>query len=160
MSRPLTPTETALARSVFGEAIDYSRVRLSNRSWGFAAITFGSRITFPPSHPVPADFTREGLGLQAWLVHELTHVWQFQTATWRTLVSWLRTVLEGGYGRGLPGYRYRLPLGDWAGYNLEQQASMVEHAFLLRERGLCPAAPLGATLSAYRACLPFEPLCR
>jgi hypothetical protein len=159
VSRRLTAGETALARSVFGEAIDYSRVRLSTRCWGGAAIAFGSHVTFPPSHPVPADFTHQGLGLQAWLVHELTHVWQFQTATARTLASWLRTVVEGGYGRGLPGYRYRLPLGAWAGYNLEQQASMVEHAFLLRERGLCPAAPAGATLAAYRTCVPFERLC-
>ena len=35
MSRPLTPGEEALARGVFGDAIDYAPVRLSRRKWVF-----------------------------------------------------------------------------------------------------------------------------
>ncbi|HTI67842.1 MAG TPA: hypothetical protein VL460_09910 [Caulobacteraceae bacterium] len=155
MSRPLTAGEVALARSVFGDAIDYSRVRLSNRSWGWAAIVFGSRVTFPPSHPCPQDFADRPPPTQAWLVHELTHVWQFQTAPGRTLASWAATLAGGGYGRGLPGYRYALPLGNWHGYNLEQQASIVEHAFLLWRGAPCPAAPAGARLADYEGYGPF-----
>jgi hypothetical protein len=156
MNRPLTAREASLARSVFGDRIDYSQVRLSTRAWGRHAIAFGSRLTFPPGCPAPADFADEGPAMQAWLVHELTHVWQFQTAPWRTLGSWAATVARGGYGRGRSGYRYALPLGAWDDYNLEQQASIVEHAFLLRERGVCAAAPVGARLDAYTACMPFE----
>jgi len=155
MSRALTAGEVALARSVFGEAIAYGRVRIANRRWGRPAIAFGSRITFPPRHPAPADFSRQPIALQAWFIHEMVHVWQFQGGAARTLASWLLTVLRGGYRRGGPGYRYRLPLGDWRRYNLEQQASMVEHAFVLRQLGTCAAAPEGVTLAAYRACVPF-----
>jgi hypothetical protein len=156
MSRPLTPGEVALSKSVFGEAIDYARVRLSTRVWGPWAITFWSRITFPPSAPPPADFTAAPLHAQAWLIHELTHVWQFQTRPLWTVASWAITALRGGYGRGLPGYRYRWPLRAWTDHNLEQQAAMVEHAFMLREAGRCAAAPPGAALAPYRACLPFN----
>ena len=153
MSRPLTPGEIELARRVFGEAIDYRGVRISVRRWGRWAITFGSRISFPPTG-APADFAREGTHAQAWLIHELTHVWQFQTTPLRTLLSWAKVVLTGGYGPGTPGYRYALPLKPWRKLNLEQQASAVEHAFLLRQGFRTPAMPDGAGLGGYEV-LPF-----
>jgi hypothetical protein len=155
MSRGLTQGEVELASSVFGEAIDYSKVRLSTRFWGVFAIAFGSHVTFPPTHPVPDDFAEEPVRLQAWLIHELVHVWQFQTRPWWTVKSWAGVVLNGGYGRGLPGYRYRVPLKPWAAHNLEQQASIVEHAFVMRETGRCGSAPAGATFAALRSASPF-----
>jgi hypothetical protein len=160
MSRPLTPGEARLARGVFGDAIDYDRVRISTRSWGYAAICFGSHITFPPSHPAPSDLSRAPLKARSWLVHELTHVWQFQTAPIRTIASWAITLVTGGYGAGLPGYRYALPLKGWGAYNLEQQAAMIEHAYILRESGRCAGAPRGAALADYETCVPFSAVCR
>jgi hypothetical protein len=85
----------------------------------------------------------------------MTHVWQFQRGWLRTLLSWLITLAGGGYGRARRGYRYGWPLADWDRHNLEQQASMVEHAFVLRRQGACAAAPLGATLADYEGCVPF-----
>lgn len=158
--RRLTEGELRLARSVFGETIAYDRVRILTRPFGRPAVTFGSWITFPPRPATPRDFARTPIAMQAWLVHELTHVWQFQGGWAPTLWSWLKTVARGGYGRGAPGYRYRLPLGAWGGYNLEQQASMVEHAFVLRAQGACAAAPEGATLADYETCVPFLNDCR
>lgn len=160
MTRGLTPGETALARGVFGDAIDYGRVRVSTRRWGYAAICFGSHVTFPPAHPAPADFSCEPIRARSWLVHELTHVWQFQTAPLRTLLSWALTLAGGGYGAGRPGYRYALPLRGWGAYNLEQQAAMVEHAYALREGWRCEAAPGGAALADYEGCVPFSAVCR
>jgi hypothetical protein len=156
--RPLTEGEVGLARDVFGDGIDYRRVRIVGRPFGRAAMTLGSWITFPPRPETPSDFSRAPIRLQAWFIHEMTHVWQFQGGWATTLWSWLRTLTRGGYGRGLPGYRYRLPLGAWGAYNLEQQASMVEHAFVLRRQGACASAPEGACLAEYEACVPF--LCR
>ena len=155
MSRRLTAGEIALAEGVFGGAIDYANVTIRDRSWGATAICFGSHITFPPHHPAPKDFASEGVRLQAWLIHELTHVWQFQTAPLRTIASWAGVLASGGYGAGQPGYRYALPLKGWDAYNLEQQASIVEHAFLLWRAAPCPAAPRGATLADYEGYGPF-----
>ena len=152
MSRPLTPGEARLARGVFGEGVDYARVRIGGGGLGRMAVTIGSRIFFPA--PVPADFAHGGVALQAWFVHEMTHVLQFQSAPLRTLWSWLLTLLSGGYSAGR-GYRYALPLRDWDDYNLEQQASIVEHAFLLWRGAPCPNAPKGASLAVYEGYGPF-----
>ena len=155
MSRPLTDGEVGLARSVFGDGIDYARVRIATRGWGRPAITCGSLITFPPRPPTPDDFSRQPLASRAWFIHEMTHVLQFQSGWLRTLWSWFVTLLNGGYGAGSPGYRYAAPFNAWGAYNLEQQASMVEHAYVLREQGACAAAPEGVQLADYERCVPF-----
>lgn len=148
-ARPLTPGEARLARSLFGERIDLDRVRIVRLRRGRFAFVIGSRIHFPPGPP--ADFCDAPVQHQAWLMHELTHVWQFQTQPLRTLFSWLGVLFGGGYGRGLPGYRYALPLKPFHRYNLEQQARIVQHAFLLSRGGACATLPSGATLAHYRA---------
>lgn len=151
--RPLSAGEIALARSVFGDAIDYQRVRIAISPTRRAALTLGSRIFFPKT--APCDFADASLNARAWFIHEMTHVLQFQDGRARTLWNWLKTAAGGGYV-GQRGYRYRLPLGDWRAYNLEQQATMVEHAYVLREGGVC-AAPDGADLDHYAKCVPFFP---
>ena len=154
LARQLTGTETALAREVFGEAIDYGRVRIAQGGFGRFAVTTGSRINVPASMS-SADFARERPLIQAFFIHEMTHVWQFQTRPAWTLASWARVALSGGYGAGSPGYRYALPVAPWAALNLEQQASVVEHAFLLQRGHRSPAAPPGARLDHYRGKTPF-----
>ena len=81
--RRLTPGERALARGVFADAIDLDRVRIAPWLPGRTAVTTGSTIHF--TRGATADFAGEPPHLQAWLVHELVHVWQFQTRALRTL---------------------------------------------------------------------------
>ncbi len=158
MSRRLTAREAAMAAGVFGEAIDYARVRVGRGGFGRFAVTLGSRILAPP-HLASPDYAAEPAAVRALFIHELTHVWQFQTRALPTLASWARVVARGGYGPGLPGYRYRLPLPDWRSLNLEQQASVVEHAYLLREgHGPTAAMPPGARLERYAGLTPFPRL--
>jgi hypothetical protein len=155
VTRRLTEGEIALARSVFGEAIDYGRVRIAAGGFGRFAVTTGARINIPRAYAA-ADYARERPLARAFLVHELTHVWQFQTRPLWTLASWAWVALGGGYGPGLPGYRYALPIKPWNRLNLEQQASVVEHAFLLRDGHRHPATPPGARLADYRGATPFD----
>ena len=131
MARSLTAGEGALARSVFGDAVRLEEVRLHGGGFGGFAVTLGSHL-FMPRHLASADFAAADLGAQALLVHELAHVWQFQTHPLKTLASWAGVMVSGGYGPGLPSYRYTLPLEAFDSLNLEQQASVIEHAFLLR----------------------------
>jgi hypothetical protein len=120
--RRLSPGEEALAASVFGQAIDLVRVRL--QPWpGPFGMVLGSLVLLPPG--MPDDFAEAGRRMQSFLLHELTHVWQFQTRPWWTLKSWAGVFVSGGYGRGLPGYRLP-PQWAWATLNLEQQARAVE----------------------------------
>lgn len=146
--RPLTVGETALARSVFGDAIDYSRVRLSRMKWAF----------FQPRHTVMAptgcihfhpkgnlwrdDFAAARLVDQGLLIHELTHIWQHQ----RGLFLPLRR-------HPFCTYRYALQPGlPLKRYGIEQQAEIVRHAFLLRHGATVPGAP---PLAQYETLLPF-----
>lgn len=128
--RPLTPGEIALARTVFGDALDYSTVTIRRRKW----FPFQPRkVTMAPRghlhfHPQGEhycdDFSAAPLHLQGHFIHELVHVWQVQNfGKWWLLlnrVPWER-------------YDYSLKPG-WKleQYGIEQQAEIVRHAFLLR----------------------------
>jgi len=149
--RPLTPGEIALARSVFGDAIDYERVRVRNRKWIFFQ---PRRTTMAPRghihfHPEGGlyreDFATEPLGLQALFIHELVHVWQHQQGIFLPLAR-----------HPFCRYAYAFePDRPFTRYGIEQQAELVRHAFLWR-RG---ATPDGAPpLAAIEAILPFAPV--
>jgi hypothetical protein len=148
MGRRLTEGEARFVQRVFGAAVKGERIRIGGGGFGPFAVTVGSRL-FLPRHLRADDFSRAEAALQGLFVHELTHVWQFQTKPLWTLLSWAKAVLGGGYGPGLPAYRYALPFGKFARLNLEQQASVVEHAFLLRMGRRSPATPQGARLADY-----------
>ena len=156
--RRLTEGEVVLAASVFSDLIDYDGVRLAAAAPFGYAVTLGRVILFPPGSP--GDFAQADLRAQAWLIHELTHVWQFATAPRRALKSWAKALLTGGYGPGRHAYRYTLPLDDFAAYGLEQQASIVEHAFLLRQGERCGAMSNLVTLADFEGKTPFLHLSR
>lgn len=128
--RPLTDGEIALARSVFGEEIDYANVTIRRRKW----FPFQPRtVTMAPRghlhfHPLSDaycdDFATVDLMRQGLFIHEMTHVWQTQTHD-----SWYLVTHRMPWAR----YDYSLKPG-WplARYGIEQQAEIVKHAFWLR----------------------------
>ena len=137
--RAMTTGEIALARSVFGSAIEYSRVTLRRRKWAFfqpREITMAPRghLHFHPgSSAYCDDFAEAGVLAQGLLIHELTHVWQTQArGDWYLLLHrhpWCR------YDYSLkPGWRLDK-------YGIEQQAEIVKHAFWLRNVLRFPGAP-------------------
>ena len=138
--RPLTCGEIALARSMFGDAVDYAKVRLFRRKWWpfhprNAAMAPDGNIYF---HPVAGgwseDFSREPLPRQGYFIHEMTHVWQAQKGGRLYL-----PLMRHPFCR----YRYALKAGKpFRRYGLEQQAEIVRHLFLAR-RGY----PLSEALS-------------
>ncbi|WP_448501319.1 vgr related protein [Sphingomonas sp.] len=144
----MTPAEIAMARSVFGDAIDYARVGIVNRKWAFFQ---PPRITMAPLgsihfHPRGGlyceDFGCASLGEQGLLIHELVHVWQHQQGMFLPF-------------RRHPFCRYDYSLRPgWplARYGIEQQAEIVRHVFLLRSGAHIPGAP---PLEQYRGILPF-----
>jgi hypothetical protein len=134
--RPLTEGETALARSIFGDAVDYARARIvRGRWWPFqprnVAMAPNGNIYFPPDGSLgSADFAAESLPLQGLFIHEMTHVWQAQKGG-----RWYLPLMRHPFCR----YRYRLVPGrPLRRYGIEQQAEIARHAFLAR-RGAAPA---------------------
>ena len=131
--RELTPGEIAIARSIFGDAINYSKVRLfRGKWWPFhprgAAMAPTGHIWF---HPVGGgwsdDFSQAPLSAQGYFIHELTHVWQTQKRGRLYL-----PLMRHPFCR----YAYRLEPGKpFDGYGLEQQAEIVRHRFLA-DRGV------------------------
>ncbi|MEO7634443.1 MAG: vgr related protein [Sphingomicrobium sp.] len=137
--RCLTPDEIALARSIFGAAIDYARVRLIEGKWWplqprrSAMAPTGNIYFHPDGGGYSDDFAAEPLHRQGFFIHELTHVWQAQ-AKGRFYLPLMR--------HPFCHYRYRLVPGRrFEGYGLEQQAEIVRHVFLARHGAAVACAP-------------------
>ena len=141
--RPLTEGEIALARSVFGNAVDYARVRMVLGKWwpfqppNSAMAPMGNIYFHPDGGAWSDDFSKESIRRQAFFIHEMTHVWQAQ-AKGRFYLPLMR--------HPFCRYRYRLDPGKpFHRYGLEQQAEIVASHFLAG-RGVnidqCPPSDL------------------
>ena len=136
--RPLSDREVTFARQVFGDALDYGRIRLTNLSGlarraftvptvdGTILVNIGnafdapSDAVFPGNYPVPGQI----------LIHELTHAWQIQHAS-----------LEDGFIPGLMcqgvlnqtvvsnPYVYGPAGQPWRCFNMEAQGAIVDQWF-------------------------------
>src|SRR5215212_4837536 len=127
-SRSLTVGEIALARSVFGDAIDYADVRMVKGKWwpfhpsNAAMAPMGNIYFHPEGGAWSDDFSLESPHRQAFFIHEMTHVWQAQVKG-----KFYLPLMRHPFCR----YRYRLDPGKpFDGYGLEQQAEIVAHRFL------------------------------
>ena len=147
-ARPLTPGEIELARSVFGDAIDYAPVRIVRRRWwpfqpkGVVMAPTGNIHFHPDSHLWSEDFAVEHLSLQGLFIHEMTHVWQAQTKGRFYLVLMRHPFCRYGY-TVKAGRRFDR-------YGLEQQAEIVRHAFIAQRGG-----GGGTQLASASVTLPF-----
>jgi hypothetical protein len=147
-TRTLTVAETALARSIFGDAIDYAAVRIARRKWAFfqprdTVMAPSGCIHFHPKSNIwREDFAAENLTLQGLFIHEMVHIWQHQRGVFLPLAR-----------HPFCRYTYALRPGQpFARYGIEQQGEIVRHAFLLRRGQTVVGAP---DLSQYETLLPF-----
>jgi hypothetical protein len=120
--RTLTERERATAGPVFGESVDLDRVRIGYTNVLAAPTTLGNLIRV------------RGRIDDATLIHELTHVWQYQTSGLRYVSCALAGQAEGTVLHGDRNWTYEYDpskrstrLSD---YGPEQQAEIVEDAFL------------------------------
>lgn len=147
-SRPLTSGEIMLCRTMFGDAIDYARVRIVRRKWWpfqppSVVMAPTGNIHFHPKSPLwSPDFSQEALNRQALFIHEMTHVWQAQTQG-----RFYLPLMRHPFCR----YGYRLKEGQrFDRYGLEQQAELVRHRFLA-DRGMSVAQAPDAALLPFRS---------
>ena len=150
-ARSLTPGEIALAQSLFGDAIDYGRVRIVRRKWwpfqprGVVMAPTGNLHFHPQSPLYREDFAAAPLPLQGLFVHEMTHVWQAQRHG-----RFYLPLMRHPFCR----YAYRVKDGRaFDRYGLEQQAELVRHRFLanrgyaVTSAGEPPPFPFGPTVT-------------
>jgi hypothetical protein len=129
--RPLTEGERRLASGLFGAALDPHRVRIHRAKWwplqprNVVMAPDGDIWFHPQSTLWCDDFSAAPVRLQALLAHELTHVWQHQSGIFLPL-------RRHPFCR----YDYRIVPGcPLERYGIEQQATIVEHAFMARYTG-------------------------
>lgn len=149
--RPLTAPERSLVAGLFGPAIDPDPVRI--RHWRWWPLQPTRIVMAPMGHlhiPPGSDAWRDcfagaGVRMQAFFLHEMTHVWQAQTKG-----RWYLPLMRHPFCR----YAYRFEPGKpFERYGIEQQAEIVAHAHLLRNGVAVPGKP---PLGVYEALLPFD----
>lgn len=124
--RALTGAEITLARGVFGTSIDFARVRL-NPTDVLQYRTVGNNVR------VPRDFTIDDQLMAEILIHELTHVWQYQHGGTRYLSDSIQTQIGAGIrGNRSFAYAYELtPRSSFFDFTPEQQAMIVQNYFAM-----------------------------
>jgi len=170
-TRGLSPWEIDEARRVFGDTIDWAKVqieesagwprllsssaaRLRQRSApAHNAVTLGHRIYFSRQlHTDPREAPAQRRADLAWLVHELTHVWQFSRFGGGALLKMIRLHLrpqvdpyDYGGASGLSDGPTAKALSD---FTLEQQAEIARDYYARLDAGEDTLAwdPLVSTL--------------
>ena len=138
LSRSLTAGERQLAYSVFGDSLALDDIRLKTTWWVLKnyAVSPNGNIYFHPNDWI-VDFSKKPLLTQSWLIHELTHVWQYQHGI---------KVVRGALRSRRYDYDLR-PNKPFNAYGIEQQARIVQDYFVKMHRA--------EDCSALRACIPF-----
>ena len=105
--RPLTKGEIALAYPVFGELLDYDRVRIVNYPYvpwqSLDVLIAPNGFIFVGDRHYRGDYSAESLSYQTLLIHELTHVLQYQQGVG---VLWRGAILQSLYY--LSFYKYNI----------------------------------------------------
>lgn len=124
--RRLTPREEAVARTVFGEKIDYSRVlidtkaRIGCKKGKFAYVSFyliNSWGEMTDSH----------------LIHELAHIWQYERIGARYMPRAIQAQRSrNGYNYGGMERLHYYANEGFKAFNMEQQADIITDYFLVK----------------------------
>lgn len=131
--RPLTDGERAFLAPLFRDAVDYDAIRIvRGRAFplqGARTIVTLGRAIYVPQPVYVDDYAGAAPARRAILVHEVAHVWQYESGI-AVIAGAVRAFFVAG-GRYARAYRYRLAPGrDLLDYGVEQQASILEHYFL------------------------------
>jgi len=132
-SRNLTPGEMAMSRRLFGDSIDYGRVKVHNAEYLPFGMQRNNTVMTPngemyfPKGIFREDFSFQRIDRQHLFMHEMTHVWQRQMGMrvlLRGLLSWAAR------------YKYTLSVNQkLSNYGMEQQASLLADYYILIVHG-------------------------
>lgn len=134
---PVKDQERWMVEQVFGKTMDASKLEFRFKS----VLSIGSTrttkniIQFDKKHNVTDKKYRMSASFFILLVHEATHVWQFQNVGIRYIPDSLYHQGKGQviHGNRNEAYKYKLQEAKpFNKYNAEQQAKMVEEYFALK----------------------------
>jgi hypothetical protein len=134
-TRALTPSEIKLAKSVFGNSINYRLVRLDEAAktvdWTKQIKGFNAPRPFTTFHTINSWGKLEN----ETLIHELTHVWQYEHGGAKYIPEALAVNgKSSGYDyKGVSNLRkLKASHKGMSSFNPEQQAKIVEEYFLIK----------------------------
>lgn len=133
-TRPLTAAEIALAKSVFGDSIQYDRVRVDETA---TVVCRRHHIYYVSFYTINSWGTMDA----AVFIHEMMHVWQFERVGSAYIPRALlaqRTALGYNYGGTDALLKAFSADAGFTPFNYEQQAEIVADYFCLRN-GLAPS---------------------
>lgn len=133
--RGLTQGEIGMAQPVFGNLIDYSKIRIFNipyLPWQPTNIFIAPNGNlYVHQKYFHSDYSRCSITLQSIFIHELTHILQYQQ---QTNVILKGALLQLGYYLSLKlynPYKYQFVEGKaFTQYNIEQQGDIARDIFL------------------------------
>lgn len=131
--------ETGFARAVFGDSLDYHRIRLTNLSGlggraftaptvdGTILVNIGNDAYDAPTSAFDDAYRKKGQKL----IHELTHAWQIQHSSLAD--GYIPGLMcQGLYNQtvlGKAAYQYGPAGPAWSSFNLESQGAIVDQWF-------------------------------
>ena len=152
-TRELSGGEISEAHKVFGDTIDYGQVRVDEYSListisalfsggGGMGVTLFHTINF--NKVITPTAGSQDMG---WLIHEMTHVWQYEHVGSQYLGEAIHAQATTGYqygtstrytddGNGAFLAERRSQGATFASFNREQQGDITEHYYLRRTNGL------------------------
>lgn len=130
--RGLTTNEIVMARTVFGDGLNYKSIHVHSHGWWLfmgmqdrtTAVTPNGEMYFPKDIYKP-DFTDSDAS-RALFMHEMTHVWQHQMGY--SVKFHGLTVTS----RGDAAYQYQLsPKSRLGDFNMEQQGNIIADYYMI-----------------------------
>lgn len=140
LRRKLTSGEITLAKIIFKNSIDYTKVEIIKG--GLLGMPTGSNNAMTPfgSIHLPSedydnikDFSLDTNATnKIWYIHEMVHVWQYQLGL-NVATRGIEIGMRGGYGDDAKAYDYDLICDDqgksFNQFNFEQQAEIISHYY-------------------------------
>lgn len=140
MGRDLTVGEVWLSREIYGNSVNYSRVKVHHgRAMIFQADNSGmtpSGEIYMSGNAYYNDYSVENAGTQGFFIHEMGHVWQYQNRILDPVLAAIGEFFSHGFNYSRA-YRYLLDANKTLiDYDIEQQASILEDYFRVVKRGI------------------------
>src|SRR3954470_3890661 len=117
--RSLTDGEIKLAQTIFGDTIDYAKVKVFNKKYSpllpndFNAAPDGN-LWMVKNYT--ADYSKSPAEDQAALLHELTHIWQRQNKTVNLEAAFIKETLRAKFNYFATNNYMLTPGKDFAAY--------------------------------------------
>lgn len=129
--RTLKDSEKEMARDIFGDTVNYDRVKIFNRPlllWflrkNATAVMWGGNIYILSNSLRVDDFTKADKSAQRAFIHEMTHVWQYSNDP-KFLARGLLSFMLNDFNYDVL-YNYRIEDHlKLESFNIEQQAEIV-----------------------------------